>query len=503
MKKIISRLIYIIPAVAIQILWYMIILDLLRDYIVPISFILSALSVVFVLYIIYKRGESAYKILWIIVILTLPLLGALLYIGFGDKISSMPIKLKLERVKKASGFRFKDCSELFCRLKNEDKRASQSFEYVYKATEFPLVRNSECKYYPLGDDMFPDMCEALESAEKYIFAEYFIIGEGVFWDKISEILVRKAKAGVDVRLIYDDVGCLSTFSKINELKLRENGVECIAFNPLNFLKARLNNRDHRKILVIDGKVVFSGGINLADEYINKNQRFGHWKDIGFRITGESAVSYTYMFAELWNAYSHRKIPPELFKSAGSPAAGDDGYVLSYCDSPFNTDAVSNNLIMDILSQAEDYAWFYTPYLILGENLLDSFVRTAKRGVDVRIIMPGIPDKKLVFRLSRSYYPQLLEAGVKIYEYNPGFVHAKACLCDDKLALLGTVNLDYRSLFLHFECSSLMYKSRIIPELKSDFIQTLSRCTERTTETEKKGIFNRLFSCILRVFAPLI
>ena len=274
------------------------------------------------------------------------------------------------------------------------------------------------------------------------------------------------------------------------------------------LSGALNNRDHRKIMVVDGVVAFSGGINLADEYINEEHPFGHWKDIGFKITGDAIRSYAYMFIEFWNASSLNKITEALVgddfaKTRVSGETDFDGYVLPYYDSPGRTEAASNNVFIDLLGQAKDYMWFYTPYLLLGDGLRDAFVRAAQRGVDVRIVMPGIPDKKIVYRMSRSYYRDLLKAGVKIYEYSPGFVHAKACLADDCVGSIGTVNLDYRSLYLHYECNALFYNASILADLKEDFEASMKVSKERTLQDEKKGLLYRIINGTLRIFAPLV
>ncbi len=270
------------------------------------------------------------------------------------------------------------------------------------------------------------------------------------------------------------------------------------------MKSQLNNRDHRKIMVIDGKIAYSGGVNLADEYINEVQKFGRWKDIGFRITGEAVKSYAYMFAEFWNAFSGDKIESDAMASAETAEIHrENGYILPYYDSPMRQEHTSNEFFTEILSLATEYVWFYTPYLILGDALFDAFIRAAKRGVDVRIIMPGIPDKKMVFRLSRSYYEDLMKAGVKVYEYQPGFVHAKALVADDKIAGIGTVNLDYRSLFLHFECNSVFYGADIVQDLKQDYLDTEKECVQRTLRDVKKGPLYRLGNHFLRVIAPLL
>lgn len=504
MKKIIGRFIVLIPAILIQVLWYLILISFFAKYMALFICILSVLSVIFVLYLVSKKDESSYKILWLILIMALPILGAFLYVCWGNKKTSRPLQKKLYSSKKNINIILEQNSVISESLKSADKRASQTFEYIRKMTGFPVVRNTHTEYYSLGEDMFEDMCKELKKAQRFIFLEYFIVQEGIFWNTIVDILAEKAEQGVDVRIMYDDLGCISTYSASNAIKLMTKKIKCIPFNPMIFVKASLNNRDHRKIMVIDGKVAFSGGINIADEYINQKERFGHWKDIGFKITGKSVQSYTYMFMEFWNAFSANKMPEKYLDNTlfEFDKKNDNGYVISYYDSPFYPEAVSNNVFIEILSQATEYVWFYTPYLMLGDALLDAFVRTAERGVDVRIIMPGIPDKKVIFKISRSYYKQLLESGVKIYEYSAGFVHAKACICDDKIATIGTVNLDYRSLFLHFECSSVFYNSKIVTDLKNDFMNTQEQCKERTLKDEKKGILNKITDAVLRLFAPL-
>ena len=288
--------------------------------------------------------------------------------------------------------------------------------------------------------------------------------------------------GVDVRVIYDDLGSISSFNFSNVRELKKKGIPCIPFNPFLALKGTANYRDHRKMLIIDNEVAYSGGINLSDRYINLEHPYGHWKDTGFRITGEPVKNFTHMFLTFWNAFSLEKEAGQLAmptypKRYPAPPHTFDGYVLSYYDSPLNHEATSNQLFIDLLSQSTDYAWFFTPYLMLGDDLMDAMISAAQRGVDVRIIMPGIPDKKLIFRMSRSFYQVLLTGGIKIYEYTPGFVHAKSFVSDDKVATIGTVNLDYRSLFLHFENNSFFYRSSIIAAIKDDFIATQAKCKE--------------------------
>lgn len=514
MKKILGRILVVIPALAIQILWIHLLLGGL-DRVVQghlsdiVNVVFTVLAVLFVLNLVSKRDESSYKLLWAIVIVAMPILGAILYVFLGNKHTGARLKRELrksaESLSKAEYASEKDMSE---ELKKEDLRLGQSFQHVTRTTKYPVLSNGTSKYYPFGEDMFADMCRDLKTAEKFIFVEYFIIQRGKFWDTLTDILAEKAAAGVDVRVMYDDLGSIGTYSRKEVRMLTQKGITCATFNPMLFITTQLNNRDHRKIMVIDGKIAYSGGVNLADEYINEKEIYGRWKDIGFRVTGDGAASYTYMFAEFWNAFSKNKIEvsqidPALTANAPNTEVVENGYILPYYDSPVRNEHTSNVMYTELLSLATDYVWFFTPYLILGDALFDAFIRAAQRGVDVRIIMPGIPDKKIVYRLSRSYYRDLLKAGVRIFEYTPGFVHAKAVIADDKVAGIGTVNLDYRSLFLHFECNSLFYKADIIESVKADYLKTLEDCRERTLDDINNGRIHRFIDSIIRVVAPLM
>ncbi len=506
MKKIFGRLLVVIPALAIQIAWYVLLFrfvdNAMHKHLLDIVNVLfSVLAVFFVLSLISKRDESSYKLLWAIVIVAIPILGAILYFFLGNKHTGLGLKKNLS----ASAGELKGCLKTDEGLKEElesgDKRTSQILGHITDTTGFPVFRNGDAKYFPFGEDIFASMCEDLKNAKEYIYLEYFIIQGGKFWDGLADIMAEKAAAGVDVRVIYDDFGSVATFSAPDVIKWKSKGIRFMPFNPFLFIRSQLNNRDHRKIMVIDGKVAYSGGVNLADEYINETHPFGRWKDVGFRITGEAVQSYEYMFVEFWNAFS--KGDKLSVRAAAKASATDNGYVLPYYDSPMREEHTSNVFFTEVLSMATEYVWFYTPYLMLGDALFDAFIRAAQRGVDVRIIMPGIPDKKMVFSLSRSYYKDLIKAGVKIYEYSPGFVHAKACLADDRICSVGTVNLDYRSLFLHFECNCIFYGSDILFALKEDYLKSLDECSERTLSNIMEGPLKRLGNSILRVFAPLM
>lgn len=504
-NNVIRRIVAVIPAVIIQTLWLFVLLNWLAPYATLINLLLSFFAFLYVLYIITNRNEGTYKTLWLLVILGLPVFGTILYFCFGNKKAAKPLQMRLKHGQSLlpAPQQEKD-SESNMELRQKNPRLAQIFDYVEKKTGFPVYPCQETSYFPLGERMLEQMLEDLKQAKRYIFAEYFIIENGTMWDSMVEIMAEKAAQGVDVRVMYDDLGSISTYSKHNLKQLREKGIQCVRFNPMIFIRGTLNYRDHRKMLIIDGRVAFSGGVNLADEYVNVIEKYGHWKDIGFRLTGAPVQNYTRMFAEFWNAFSKNPIPAAEFggDGPGTDAQPFGGYVLSYYDSPLYTDAVSNNLYEELLSQATRYAWFYTPYLMLGDSLLNAFVRAAQRGVDVRIIMPGVPDKALVYRMSRSYYQPLLEAGVKVFEYTPGFVHAKGCLIDDEIGTIGTVNLDYRSLYLHFENNALFYQAPLLKDFKADLVIVQEQCRERNLDNIGTSFWKWILDGVLRIFAPL-
>ena len=501
MKNVIRRALTILPAILLQALWLFVLFQWLAPWAALINAVLSVLALVFVLYLVTKQDESTYKILWLLVILTFPLPGALLYLIFGNKRTTRPLQKKFNATPPLPADAT-DPEPVYQALAQEDRRLSQTFRWVQNKTGFLPYPNEAAQYCPLGEVLFPEMLAEMKKAEKFIFVEYFIIDNGLMWGSMVDILAEKAAQGVDVRVLYDDLGSISTYTKKDVEALQKKGIRCVAFNPLVFIKGTLNCRDHRKMLIIDGKVAFSGGVNLADEYINHIVKYGHWKDIGFKLTGPAVENYTRMFAQFWNAFAGERVPDSYIVERPVELAGSDGLVLSYYDSPLGVDAISNELYIDLLSQAEESAWFFTPYLMPGNALLDAFVRAARRGVDIRIIMPGVPDKKLVYRMSRSFYEVLLEAGVKIYEYTPGFVHAKACLIDGKVGTVGTVNLDYRSLFLHFENNSLFYRASLLEDLKADFLATQEQSVERTLDSLNRSFGKWLVDGVLRIFTPL-
>ena len=370
-----------------------------------------------------------------------------------------------------------------------------------------MYTNTWTRYFPLGDDAFPVMLEELKKAEQYIFLEYFIIAPGVFWDSIVEILQEKHAAGVDVRVIYDDVGSLNTLPMNYARKFEaETGIPCCFFNRfMPIISIRMNNRDHRKFCIIDGHTAFTGGINLADEYINQKPRFGHWKDSAILLKGEAAWSMTVMFLTMWEYIrdgeeDYSRLPPGR-PAAGGRRGGPD-YVQPYTDNPLDDEPVGETVYLNLISKARRYVYIMTPYLIVSDSVNTALCNAAKAGVDVRIMTPHIPDKPLVFELTRSHYEPLLEAGVQIFEYTPGFVHAKNLVVDDCYAVVGSINMDYRSMFLHFEDGVWLCGAPAVLDVKRDFLDTLAVCQEITlARCRERSMLRRLLRAVLRVFAP--
>lgn len=477
-----------------------------RDTYAQVQTFFTALSIITVLYIINQDGSSAFKIAWILPIVFLPLFGIPLYILFGKK--RIPER-KLERV---SGMylRYKAAmAPLLSESGDEpamDEDARLQSAYLEKCASSPRFTQTETTYYPLGDVMFPAMLEELEKAEKYIFMEFFIIEPGVMWDSILDVLRRKAAQGLDVRLIYDDMACIMRLPRDYAERMESVGIRCCTFHRFQPAPTgTLNNRDHRKICCIDGVTAFTGGVNLADEYINKRERFGYWLDCGIKVRGRAAYSFTQMFLSMWDYIRHEEDDPVAFRPTAEAleGIGDDGVVQPYCDSPADDEPVGETVYINMLSRAKKYVYICTPYLVVDNEIMNALTSAAKCGVDVRMICPHIPDKWYVHLVTRSYYAPLMKAGVRIYEYTPGFIHSKTFVCDDDYGICGTINLDYRSLFLHHECAVWMYKSGAIADMKASFLETLEKCEEITRESYRRPWYVRLGQSLLRVLAPLM
>lgn len=488
------------------------------------NYAIRGLAVIVVLRIINRFMNPNAIVSWTFIILLSPITGLLLYLIFGREGITKKMKTKMESCVRAALKDTYQTPEINQILQAEDKMIYRQSKYINDWSGYPIYGNTGIKYYKCGEEMFPDMLFALESAKHYIFLEYYIIEEGMMFDQIIEILERKVREGVEVRLIYDDMGSISKIPNRYYEVIRQKGIACVAFNPLlPVLSIFMNNRDHRKILVVDGKVGFTGGINLADEYINRKERFGYWKDTGICLEGEAVFSLTLIFLSMWNYISGIREEVSQFQTScynfseqnGANEREEledfaekknrlDGFVQPYADSPLDSENVGESIYLNIINQAVDYVYIFTPYLIIGNEMLLAFCNAAKRGVDVRIVLPGIPDKKMVFMVTQSYYKVLIKNGVKVYQYRPGFLHAKNVLCDDKIATIGSVNFDYRSLYLNFECGVYLYKCEALRKIKQDFKEVFASSDEITISfCEQKAFTERIVQGLLRLLAPLL
>lgn len=511
MKKIIdlvsSRIFVFALAVLLQLVWLVALAWGMRNISTTVGWVMNILSLFLVLWLVNKKINPSYKLAWTILILVIPVFGAIVYLLFGESRVAKKMTRESEAVLTEIGNYFKEDPRTRSELQDTDRGVSIQSAYIRDYAGFPLHKNTTTKYYPVGDTMFVDMLEEIKKAEHFIFLEYFIIHDGRMWREILQVLEEKVREGVDVRLIYDDMGCVTTLPHRYYKELQKKGIKCAAFNPVRPVpNIILNNRDHRKILVIDGHTGFTGGINLADEYINEDVRFGHWKDTGVMLHGEGVWNLTVMFLQMWAVITHTRshLPaygpyiyhPEEFEN--------DGFVQPYGDSPLDNEIVGENVYLNIINQAKRYVYICTPYLIIDNEMMTALCLASKKGVDVRIVTPGIPDKKMVFLLTQSYYEQLLEAGVRIFQYTPGFIHSKSFVCDDEIASVGTINLDYRSLYLHFECAVWMYKSRAVMQVKDDMEDTFPKCREICMKfCRSRNIVVRMTQSILRLFAPML
>lgn len=513
MKKIVdillSRAMILITGFFIQIVLIIFVVSKFQEYFVYFYFIGILLSVFVLLFLINTNKNPSYKIAWIIPIMLFPQLGWIFYVLFSsDRFSKVTKKKEksyyITHMDNLSKVIIKD-KDILHKLEEDDIVAMRQAKYLIDYGESQIFENKQSTYLNIGEKYYETLLQELEKAEKFIFMEYFIISEGKMWDGILDILKRKVQQGVEVRLVYDDFGCIMTLPNKYDKYLESFGIKCSRFNPVNpIFTVFYNNRTHRKITVIDGKVAFTGGINLADEYINAVERFGHWKDTGIMIKGDGVWGFTVMFLNMWKFL--RKIDEDflIYKAEQPQTQETDGYIIPFSDSPIDKEIVSSNVFINLITNATDYIYITTPYLIIDYEMTSALCMAAKRGVDVRIITPFIPDKKAVFEVTRSNYEPLIESGVKVYEYTPGFIHAKSFVVDDKYGVVGTINLDYRSLYLHFECGVWIYKSKTLLDIKEDYIATLQKCNIYTLEQcyRVSGI-RKLFRSILALIAPLL
>ena len=462
-------------------------------------------SACMVLYLINSRIDPTAKITWLIVIMLMPIFGALLFWFTQSELGHRALKSRVDQLIQQTNTLVPQDPDTLEHLKEEAPGAAGLAAYINRTGCHPVYENTSVTYFPMGEDKWAEMLRQLEQAQHFIYMEYFIVDEGLMWGKILEILARKAKEGVDVRVLYDGTCEFTTLPHDYPKRLQQLGIQCRMFaRVIPMVSTHYNYRDHRKILVIDGHTAFNGGVNLADEYINHIQKFGHWKDTAVMLKGEAVRSFTLMFLQMWNVTEKQ---PQFDVMQQYPAISQpkaEGYVIPYGDCPLDHDKVGERVYMDILNRATKYVHIMTPYLILDSEMETALCFAAERGVEVKLILPGIPDKNAPYALAKMHYASLLDSGVQIYEYTPGFVHAKVFVSDDKEAVVGTINLDYRSLYHHFECATWMYGVPCIGEIEEDFESTLLKCRKVTKDTIWQGHkMLRPLGYLLKVLAPLM
>ncbi len=479
-----------------------------RDLQPYISALMTTFSVVMVLYLLNSRFDPTAKITWLVIIMLMPVFGAFLLWFTKSEIGHRLIKGRVDQIAGAAKDYIPQNPEVIQRLEQENPGVRALVRYVGRSGCHPVFDDTAVTYFPVGEKKWEEMLRQLEQAQHYIFLEYFIVDEGLMWGKVLEILARKAAEGVEVRLMIDGFCEFTTLSHNYPEKLKKLGIKCKLFAPLTpFVSTHYNYRDHRKILVIDGHTAFTGGVNLADEYINYKKKHGHWKDTAVMLQGQAARSFALMFLEMWGIEEKElefdrflsDIPVGVRKAKEPP-----GYVMPYGDCPLDEERVGERVYMDILNRAHRYVHIMTPYLILDGEMETALKFAAERGVDVKLILPGIPDKRAAYALAKSHYRSLLDSGVKIYEYTPGFVHAKLFVSDDREGVVGTINLDYRSLYHHFECAAYIYGAPCLADMEADYQATLQQCRAVTGETLKAEPWTRKFvGYIMKVVAPLL
>ena len=510
MKKIlrflISRVFWFSLLIVVQIGIFAVILFNISSYSTYLYAAFVLFSLIIVIWLVAKDDNPSYKITWIILIMTLPVVGWFFYLKLGNKTLPHRYWEKIAANEAAPPALFTAEEGDTAALLEQYPHHRVLTDYIRNISGFPAYGGTQVEYAPLGEDFFRQLMRELPKAKKFIFLEYFILEKGLMWDSVLEILRERAAAGVEVCVIYDDFGCIQRLSASYPKELSGFNIKAVPYNPMRpSMDPSLNYRDHRKICVIDGQVGFTGGINLADEYINKVERFGHWKDTSVLLRGAAVRSLTRMFLQQWtlNAGSDTLDRPEeeYLTARALPA---QGYVQPYPDSPLDHFNVAENAYLHLIQRADHYVYITTPYLILDNEFVTTLKTAAESGVDVRIITPSHPDKWYVHMVSRSYYQTLIQSGVKIYEYQPGFIHAKMCLCDDEAAMVGTANLDYRSLYLHYENAVLLYHTPVLAEIKKDIEETLEKSRLITIEELRSKLRGTSALCaLLKLLAPLM
>lgn len=504
----VDKLIWVTLFMLCQIAFIFYVYITLREQYFYIQAVMLCISILVVIYIINRPINPAYQLAWCITILLIPLFGGLFYLLLSVNRTRRNFRSSIRAaVRESKTHLSQDCNVL-AHIGELSDTAPPQAAYIHNLTQYPIYENTSLQYFATGEEMYLTMLTELKQAKHFIFLEYFIIHEGIFWNSVLEILKEKAKQGVEIKVIYDDMGSVSTLPSEYYKELQAFGIECHCFNPLNAtLSLRLNNRDHRKIMVIDGHTSFTGGINLADEYINQLDMNGYWKDNGIMIKGDATWSFTVMFLQLWQHVSGAPADYEKYHSFANNTEEKikgSGFVQPYADNPLFTEVVAENVYLNLIHRATKYIYITTPYLIVDNEMITALTLASQSGIDVRIVTPGIPDKKTVFMMTRSFYEPLTKAGVKIYEYVPGFIHSKMMITDDDFGVIGSINLDYRSLYLHFECATFLYHTDVLLDMKED----IEDCIAKSKEITYESCLNlnrpyRIWQGLLRLYSPLL
>ena len=504
LRLIFSRLAVILVLITSQILLIASIYGLFAEFIPRFKIIQTLFTLSMIFFLINKDMDSSAKLTWLWLIAMFPVPGSLLLWFTDNNFGHRRIRREITDLILETKHALPQDPEVISDPELAASGTDDLCKYLNRTGCFPVYRNTDATYFGDGAEMFDAMLEELEKAESFIFMEFFIIAEGYMWGKVLSVLSEKVRQGVDVRVLYDGMCEISSLSFDYPKRMEQFGVRCKDFSPVQpFLSTHYNYRDHRKIVVIDGKTAFTGGINLADEYINREERFGHWKDAGIMLKGEAIPSFTLMFLQMWNI-NEPAAAWEPFISAPTAPQQTEGWVIPYADCPLDNDKVAENVYINLLYRARKYVHIMTPYLILDGELETALKYAAQRGVDVQIILPGIPDKRSAYALAKTHYRTLIAAGVRLYEYTPGFVHAKTVVSDGEKAVVGSINFDYRSLYHHFECAAYLYKTPCIADIEQDFQQTREECRTVTPETiQNESLFYKLLGGFLKVFSPLM
>ncbi len=504
-KNSVGRLAFAALCILIQLVWLVFSVARLNAYSTALSFLSGVIALVVALHIYGMHQNAAFKMPWIILLLLSPVLGLCLYGLFGRKGIVAHKRRRFEQIDEQLFCHISQNNEVMQHLEDTDLGVANQCKYILNYGKFPVYQNTDVVFYAEAAEGFAAQLAELENAKEFIFMEYHAIEEAESFKHLREILARKAAEGVEIRLLYDDVGSVGFLDWDFIKRMETIGVQCVDFNPvLPVLNLFMNNRDHRKITVIDGKVAFTGGYNLADEYFNITHPYGYWKDTGVKLVGDAVASMTVLFLEMWNAMKQTDADYTAYLPKVDYRAVENGYVQPYADSPLDDEPMGENVYLNLIKHAKKRLYVATPYLIISDEMNRELGLAAKRGVDVRVITPGIPDKKLVYKITRSYYAGLVRQGVRIYEFTPGFLHEKQVLCDEDCAIVGTINFDYRSLYHHFENGVFLYRCDAIKNIAQDFGEILDKSREVTQKYQSgRSAMLRGTQCLLRLFAPLL